>query len=168
MKSTPDESGLNLNTPQMYVKLLQVYPRTRLNSWIVQWSTCMQVWCKLSHVIDIFASPENDVDQIESVCMIHVLLPIDKMIDQGFLIKFAHGPLRARYYNKAWGPNTSCFSMLCCMFYSFPMAKWLFSAGRIWPAGHHLRTPAIDQVDLLQVLGHPSLKIPQVNILKLF
>ena len=62
---------------------------------------------------------------------------------QGFSIIFPCRPQRAEDSSKidVWGPNDHHFPMYFYVYWSWQRAKQVWSVGRIWPTGHHLRRP---------------------------
>ena len=70
-------------------------------------------------------------------------------VAQGFSIIFPCWPQRAEDSSKidVWGPNDHHFPMYFYVYWSWQRAKQVWSAGRIWPTGRHLRRPGVVHVN---------------------
>ena len=78
-------------------------------------------------------------------CICAVLFGDSFVLYQGFSIIFPYGPQRAEdsLMIDVWGPNDHHFPMYFYTYWSWQRAKQVWSAGRIWPAGRHLRRPVL-------------------------
>ena len=66
---------------------------------------------------------------------------------QGFSIIFSCGPRKTEDSSKidVWEPNDHHCPMYFYVYWGWQRAKQVWSAGRIWPTGHHLRRPGLVQ-----------------------
>ena len=106
-----------------------------------------------------------------TTCTHEVTLPYNKNIffvklsmkrqdvRQGFSISFPCGPQRAEDSSRinVWGPNDHHFPMYFYVNWSWQRAEQVWSAGRIWPTGSHLRRPDVRplKLDFVFSITHP-------------